>query len=129
MAALRMTTGKATLTQVLLLCSPALHARCPCRPRNRRRSARLSDGLVLNGSLCCSYHGWSFSGCGKCTRVPQAPSPEANQHICASSRSHLHIFPTKARLSDRAGKPPPACWDHRPGEHAKSHGVPSCYKC
>jgi nitrite reductase/ring-hydroxylating ferredoxin subunit len=35
------------------------------------RLAPLSEGKVTGGQLLCSYHGWSFEGSGKCTRMPQ----------------------------------------------------------
>ena len=39
--------------------------RCP------HRSARLSDGEVVDGVLHCLYHGWEFDGGGRCLRIPQ----------------------------------------------------------
>ena len=38
--------------------------RCP------HRNARLSDGRVVDGCIECPYHGWRFSGEGRCTLVP-----------------------------------------------------------
>lgn len=35
------------------------------------RSARLSQGVVVNGCLQCPYHGWTFDGRGQCVQVPQ----------------------------------------------------------
>ena len=35
------------------------------------RSARLSMGVVQNGCLRCSYHGWAYDSTGTCTQVPQ----------------------------------------------------------
>ncbi|MFQ3613802.1 MAG: aromatic ring-hydroxylating dioxygenase subunit alpha [Cyanobacteriota bacterium] len=39
------------------------------------RTARLSQGCVVEGALQCPYHGWQFNGSGACVRVPQL-SPE-----------------------------------------------------
>lgn len=37
------------------------------------RSARLSQGRVVDGALQCPYHGWCFDAQGQCVVVPQAP--------------------------------------------------------
>ncbi|GAB4372894.1 MAG: aromatic ring-hydroxylating dioxygenase subunit alpha [Elainellaceae cyanobacterium] len=37
------------------------------------RSAQLSKGVVVKGSIQCPYHGWSFNGEGACVQVPQLP--------------------------------------------------------
>lgn len=48
-----------------------LHDQCP------HRLAPLSDGRLTSdpetgkARLECSYHGWQFSGCGRCTLLPQ----------------------------------------------------------
>ncbi len=41
-----------------------LHDRCP------HRHAPLSCGKVHHGEVTCPYHGWRFSGDGRCTDVP-----------------------------------------------------------
>lgn len=41
--------------------------RCP------HRSARLSDGQMVDGRLECLYHGWQFGAGGQCKKIPQAP--------------------------------------------------------
>jgi len=44
------------------------------------RLAPFSEGRIdEHGCLQCCYHGWSFSGDGTCTRIPQAlgDGPEA----------------------------------------------------
>jgi phenylpropionate dioxygenase-like ring-hydroxylating dioxygenase large terminal subunit len=43
----------------------AMDDRCP------HRHARLSKGWILDGQLQCGYHGWTFDGEGRCTRIPQ----------------------------------------------------------
>jgi phenylpropionate dioxygenase-like ring-hydroxylating dioxygenase large terminal subunit len=34
------------------------------------RGGSLSDGLIKSGRVACPYHGWEFSGDGKCARIP-----------------------------------------------------------
>ncbi len=41
--------------------------RCP------HRSARLSDGRLVDGGIECGYHGWQFDAGGTCLRIPQLP--------------------------------------------------------
>ncbi len=43
----------------------AMDDRCP------HRHARLSKGWIAGGQLQCGYHGWTFNGEGRCTRIPQ----------------------------------------------------------
>jgi phenylpropionate dioxygenase-like ring-hydroxylating dioxygenase large terminal subunit len=56
------------------------------------RLARLSEGRINNdGLLECPYHGWSFTGEGKCDRIPQqvvGGQAEQSQRACVKS------FPT-----------------------------------
>lgn len=42
-----------------------LSDRCP------HRSAKLSDGQVIDGKLECLYHGWQFGKGGECLHIPQ----------------------------------------------------------
>lgn len=37
------------------------------------RQTRLSGGIVVDGNICCPYHGWQFNPSGCCVVVPQAP--------------------------------------------------------
>jgi phenylpropionate dioxygenase-like ring-hydroxylating dioxygenase large terminal subunit len=63
--------------------------RCP------HRLAPLSEGRVNeNGELECPYHGWSFSGDGACTQIPQ--QPEAGQGH-QSRRACAVALPTAIR--------------------------------
>lgn len=41
------------------------------RDRCCHRSARLSQGKVIDGCIRCPYHGWSFNRLGNCIKVPQ----------------------------------------------------------
>ena len=62
--------------------------RCP------HRLARLSEGRVSEaGYLECPYHGWAFSGSGKCVSIPQSKSDVAVQ----SSRACIQSMPTAVR--------------------------------
>ena len=59
------------------------------------RLAPLSEGRINeDGLLECPYHGWAFSGTGKCDRIPQQVAggkAEVSQRACVSS------FPTTVR--------------------------------
>ena len=37
------------------------------------RTAKLSLGKVVDGNICCAYHGWTFDSSGSCVCVPQHP--------------------------------------------------------
>ncbi|WCJ41624.1 Pheophorbide a oxygenase chloroplastic [Euphorbia peplus] len=67
----------------------AFDDKCP------HRLAPLSEGRIdENGHLQCSYHGWSFDGCGSCTRIPQASSEGPEARAVKSSRACVTSFPT-----------------------------------
>ncbi|XP_065866684.1 pheophorbide a oxygenase, chloroplastic [Euphorbia lathyris] len=67
----------------------AFDDKCP------HRLAPLSEGRIdENGHLQCSYHGWSFNGCGSCTRIPQASSEGPEARAVKSSRACATRFPT-----------------------------------
>jgi phenylpropionate dioxygenase-like ring-hydroxylating dioxygenase large terminal subunit len=34
------------------------------------RAAALSAGVVIEGQLCCPYHGWTYDGGGRCVHIP-----------------------------------------------------------
>ncbi|KAL0417661.1 UNVERIFIED_CONTAM: Pheophorbide a oxygenase, chloroplastic [Sesamum radiatum] len=68
----------------------AFDDKCP------HRLAPLSEGRIdENGHLQCSYHGWSFDGCGSCTRIPQAASEGPEARAVKSPRACATRFPTK----------------------------------
>uniref|UniRef100_A0A1J3FM00 Pheophorbide a oxygenase, chloroplastic n=1 Tax=Noccaea caerulescens TaxID=107243 RepID=A0A1J3FM00_NOCCA len=59
------------------------------------RLAPLSEGrLDENGHLQCSYHGWSFAGCGSCTKIPQASTSGPEVRAVKSPRACAIKFPT-----------------------------------
>ncbi|XP_060169671.1 pheophorbide a oxygenase, chloroplastic [Lycium barbarum] len=67
----------------------AFDDKCP------HRLAPLSEGRIdENGDLQCSYHGWSFDGCGSCTRIPQAASEGPEAKAFQSPRACATRFPT-----------------------------------
>ncbi|CAI9785905.1 unnamed protein product [Fraxinus pennsylvanica] len=67
----------------------AFDDKCP------HRLAPLSEGRIdENGHLQCSYHGWSFDGCGSCTRIPQAASEGPEARAVKSPRACATRFPT-----------------------------------
>ncbi|KAF9684803.1 hypothetical protein SADUNF_Sadunf04G0156600 [Salix dunnii] len=67
----------------------AFDDKCP------HRLAPLSEGRIdENGHLQCSYHGWSFDGCGSCTRIPQALPEGPEARAVKSPRACATRFPT-----------------------------------
>lgn len=67
----------------------AFDDKCP------HRLAPLSEGRIdEDGNLQCSYHGWSFNGCGSCTRIPQASSEGPEARAIKSPRACATRFPT-----------------------------------
>ena len=56
--------------------------------------------------LECSYHGWQFAGCGKCTKLPQLEGTKPILPLYGASAywCFLHLGP---RLEEeRAARPP-----------------------
>jgi phenylpropionate dioxygenase-like ring-hydroxylating dioxygenase large terminal subunit len=54
----------------------ALADRCP------HAGAPLSAGVLREGQIVCAWHGWSFTGDGKCTSVPStAPIPKHDVRV------------------------------------------------
>jgi phenylpropionate dioxygenase-like ring-hydroxylating dioxygenase large terminal subunit len=41
------------------------------------RGVPLSLGRVENDELVCAYHGWRYSGCGDCVKIPSLPADRA----------------------------------------------------
>jgi phenylpropionate dioxygenase-like ring-hydroxylating dioxygenase large terminal subunit len=53
------------------------------------RSAQLSIGAVIDGTVVCPYHGWRFDRTGACVWVPQIPDSSIPASYCvASYRCH-----------------------------------------
>ncbi|KAG2674590.1 hypothetical protein I3760_13G143400 [Carya illinoinensis] len=67
----------------------AFDDKCP------HRLAPLSEGRIdEGGNLQCSYHGWSFDGCGSCVKIPQASTEGPEARAVKSSRACATRFPT-----------------------------------
>ncbi|KAF2300695.1 hypothetical protein GH714_015194 [Hevea brasiliensis] len=67
----------------------AFDDKCP------HRLAPLSEGRIdEKGHLQCSYHGWSFAGCGSCTKMPQALPEGPEARAAKSPRACATKFPT-----------------------------------
>ncbi|KAL0460124.1 UNVERIFIED_CONTAM: Pheophorbide a oxygenase, chloroplastic [Sesamum latifolium] len=86
----------------------AFDDKCP------HRLAPLSEGRIdENGILQCSYHGWSFDGCGSCTRQAAIEDPRL---CCFRGRvnfqqgfSSLSLFGQMRMAGKRAAMPPQCC--------------------
>jgi len=64
--------------------------RCP------HRLVPLSEGRVNEtGELECGYHGWTFTGEGKCTSIPQIEQGTGLETALKSPRSCVAAYPTK----------------------------------
>jgi vanillate O-demethylase monooxygenase subunit len=63
--------------------------RCP------HRESPLSIGRVVDGTLECAYHGWSFAGDGRCVLVPSAgpgvPVPPRAQLACYAAHERYGL--------------------------------------
>lgn len=59
------------------------------------RAAPLSEGTIHpTKGLQCAYHGFCFSGSGKCTDIPQSEGGAALQSALSSPRSCATTYPT-----------------------------------
>jgi phenylpropionate dioxygenase-like ring-hydroxylating dioxygenase large terminal subunit len=70
----------------------AMDDRCP------HRHARLSKGWILDGQLQCGYHGWTFNGEGRCTRIPQKDDDDpagisVTRHRTAQRYGYVWVAP------------------------------------
>ncbi len=52
------------------------------RDRCVHRSSKLSNGVVINDSLRCPFHGWSYNVKGACIDIPQAPEMRIPPSAC-----------------------------------------------
>ncbi|MEM8504574.1 MAG: aromatic ring-hydroxylating dioxygenase subunit alpha [Cyanobacteria bacterium P01_D01_bin.1] len=59
------------LGQPLVVWMTAAEQPAAVEDRCCHRSAKLSQGVVIQGQIQCPYHGWCFDGEGICTDVPQ----------------------------------------------------------
>ncbi|TKY67148.1 Pheophorbide a oxygenase [Spatholobus suberectus] len=64
---------------------------------NRRSEPSLAhtEGRIdEDGKLQCSYHGWSFDGCGSCVKIPQASTEGPEARAIRSPKACATRFPT-----------------------------------
>ncbi len=68
------------------------------RDRCCHRSAQLSLGKVIQGTIACPYHGWQFDGTGTCVHVPQlragesiSPSYQIAAYRCQACYGYLWV--------------------------------------
>ena len=59
------------LGEKIVIWSDATGKPAALQDRCCHRSAQLSIGKVVDGNICCAYHGWQFRSDGACDRVPQ----------------------------------------------------------
>jgi len=60
------------------------------------RGVPLSEGRIeADGTLSCAYHGWRFSGEGKCVKIPQSSDAETEASNCAHFQACLTVYPTQ----------------------------------
>ncbi|WP_309485185.1 Rieske 2Fe-2S domain-containing protein [Thermoactinomyces daqus] len=55
------------------------------------RGADLSTGKVINGCVQCPYHGWEFSGDGRCRKIPAHPERDIPDF------AHIQSFPVQEK--------------------------------
>lgn len=71
----------------------ALDDRCP------HRQVKLSDGQTIGNEIECAYHGWRFSGDGKCSFVPylrekqKLPSCQLKRYPVKEFDGFIWLFP------------------------------------
>jgi len=53
------------------------------------RTARLSQGKVVEGSIQCPYHGWQFDGRGCCVQVPQISGRIPESYRVSAYSAHV----------------------------------------
>lgn len=75
------------------------------------RLVPLSEGRInADGHLECPYHGWAFSGSGKCMAIPQGGDPSnprsaATAYPCVVKQGLLWVWPSAVSLEDFGGGP------------------------
>ncbi len=85
------------LTHPLVLWLDADGQPAVAQDRCCHRSARLSRGQVIDGSIRCPYHGWTFNSTGQCVQVPQlscAEIPRTYQvqaYACAERYGYIWV--------------------------------------
>lgn len=77
--------------------------RCP------HRSAKLSLGRMVEGSVECLYHGWAFGDSGKCTRIPsKTQDSQMEKLVCLETKvvkeilGVIWVWAGEAKLADES---------------------------
>jgi phenylpropionate dioxygenase-like ring-hydroxylating dioxygenase large terminal subunit len=61
------------------------------------RTAKLSLGKIVDGNICCAYHGWTFNSSGTCVCVPQnqngniSPSYKIKSYHCVERYGYAWV--------------------------------------
>jgi phenylpropionate dioxygenase-like ring-hydroxylating dioxygenase large terminal subunit len=67
------------------------------RDRCCHRTAKLSLGKVVDGNICCPYHGWTFNSAGTCVHFPQgengsiSPSYKVDAYRCVERYGYAWV--------------------------------------
>ena len=91
-----------------------LVAQCPHRLAPLSEGRLATDPATGAARVECSYHGWQFAGCGRCTSLPQleGTKPILPQYKCGR---HLEAHPDQQRSAhcnsrvcapEQCGRPP-----------------------
>src|SRR5690606_1143377 len=76
--------GRRVLGEWLAVFRDASGKACAMKDRCLHRSAQLSRGSAKGGQLTCPYHGWTYDGDGRVTRIPSLrPAPKKLGNRCA----------------------------------------------
>ena len=86
----------------------AIADRCP------HRSASLSGGRVVGGTVECPYHGWRFDGAGRCTHIPLAQGADPKRRVRAWHAREAHGLIFVTHDAEKAGEIPGPRWDDQP---------------
>lgn len=75
------------------------------------RGARLSLGKVVDGTLRCVYHGWTYEGSGQCVAIPSegGPCPLAKDVLARAYATEEHGGLVFAYISEDGRQPDVPC--------------------
>jgi phenylpropionate dioxygenase-like ring-hydroxylating dioxygenase large terminal subunit len=85
------------LGEPIVLWLDANGAPAAVRDRCCHRTAKLSLGKVVDGNICCPYHGWQFNAAGACAQVPQSqekaisPSYQVSAYLCQERYGYVWV--------------------------------------
>jgi phenylpropionate dioxygenase-like ring-hydroxylating dioxygenase large terminal subunit len=55
------------------------------------RAAALSAGVVVDGKLCCPYHGWTYDGGGRCVHIPSLGPSQRGARLSDVDHGHAGL--------------------------------------